>query len=96
MYYKENLGYEYPNRSDEHMISVKHLRDVNCDVNYPYLDKRVWYKIKRVILWILLNPLIFLVVKNRHGVRLFGRKNIRKNKSLLKNGAITICNHVFM
>lgn len=96
MYYKKDLGYKYPNRSDEHMITVKHLRDVNCDINYPYLDKSLWYKIKRVILWILLNPLIFLVVKIRHGVIIHGRKNIRKNKELLKNGAITICNHVFM
>ena len=56
MYYKKDLGYKYPSRSDEHMITVKHLRDVNCDVNYPYLDKTLWYKVKRVILWILLNP----------------------------------------
>lgn len=39
MYYKEDLGYVYPNRSDEHMISVKHLRYTHFDVNYNYYDK---------------------------------------------------------
>lgn len=50
MSYRKDLGYIYPNRSDEHMITVKHLRDTNFDENYPYLDKSLWFKIKRVIL----------------------------------------------
>lgn len=37
MYYRHNLPYQYPDKSDDHMISVKHLRDVNLDTNYPYL-----------------------------------------------------------
>ena len=31
MYYRHNLDYKYPERSDEHMITVKHLRDTNFD-----------------------------------------------------------------
>ena len=96
MYLKKDLGYKYPDRSDEHMITVKHLRDIIFDINYPYLDKSLWFKIKRVGLWILLNPFIFLVCTIRHGVKIYGRKNLRKHKELLKNGAITIANHVFM
>mgnify|MGYP003289848611 CR=1 FL=1 len=34
MYYKEDLGYKYPNSSDEHMITVKHIRDTHFDENY--------------------------------------------------------------
>ena len=34
MYYRPNLGYNYPARNDEHMIEVKHLRDTNFDENY--------------------------------------------------------------
>ena len=49
MYYKEDLGYKYPDRSDEHMISVKHLRDTHFDEHYNYLDKSLWYKFKRVM-----------------------------------------------
>ena len=36
MYYRHNLNYQYPEKCDEHMISVKHIRDVNCDEHYPY------------------------------------------------------------
>ena len=38
MYYKEDLGYVYPERSDEHMITVKHLRDTHFD------EKLYWSK----------------------------------------------------
>ncbi len=96
MYYKENLGYKYPERSDEHMITVKHLRDTHFDENYRYYDTSLWYKFKRVILWICLNLFVFLVCTVRYGLRIYGRENIKKNKKLLKNGAITVCNHVLM
>ena len=39
MYYRHHLEYTYPEKSDEHMITVKHLRDTHFDENYNYLDK---------------------------------------------------------
>lgn len=96
MYYKEDLGYVYPERSDQHMIEVKHLRDTNFDENYQYLEKGPWHKFKRGVLWVVLNLLAFPVCTIRHGLRIYGRKNFKKHKELYKNGAITICNHVFM
>lgn len=97
MYYKEDLGYEYPLRSDEHMLKVKHLVDTNFDEKYNYLDKSKWYKFKRGLLWIGLQLVGFPICCNLiHGLKIHGRKNLKKNKELLKNGAITICNHVFM
>ncbi len=97
MYYKENLGYNYPDRSDEHMITVKHLRDTHFDENYPYLDKSVWYKIKRFFLRIGLYLIGFPLAWLRHGVKVHGRKQFKKNKKkYAKNGAITIANHVLM
>ena len=76
MYYRHNLDYKYPEKSDEHMITVKHLRDTNFDEKFNYLDKSLWYKIKRVILWILLNTVVFLVVTIRHGLKIYGKKNM--------------------
>ena len=96
MYYKEDLGYVYPNRSDEHMISVKHLRDTHFDVNYNYYDKTFFNKVKRFVLRIALYLVGFPVCTIRHGLKIYGRENLKKHKELLKNGAITICNHVFM
>ena len=90
MSYRKDLGYVYPNRSDEHMITVKHLRDTNFDENYPYLDKSLWFKIKRVILWVALNLLAFPVCTIRHGLKIEGRSIIKKHKALFKDGAITV------
>ena len=96
MYYKEDLGYVYPERSDEHMITVKHLRDTNFDEHYQYLEKGFFHKVKRAVLWVGLNTVGFLACTIRHGLKIYGKENLRKHKKLLSNGAITICNHVFM
>lgn len=96
MYYRHNLDYKYPEKSDEHMITVKHLRDTNFDENYQYLEKGFWHKFKRAVLWVLLNPLVFTVCTIRHGLKIYGRKNFKKHKKQFKNGAVTIANHVLM
>ena len=38
-YLRHDLPYVYPERSDEHMITVKHLRDTHFDEHYQYLEK---------------------------------------------------------
>lgn len=96
MYYKEELGFVYPEKCDEHMINVKHIHDTNFDENYPYLDKTKFYKFKRILLTIGLYVILFPFLYFKYGLRIYGRKQFKKNKKLFKNGAITICNHVFM
>ena len=95
MYYRHNLDYKYPERSDEHMIVVKHLRDTKFDVNYPYLDKSFLYKVKRVVYWILVTAIVFPLMRLTHGLRIYGKENLKKHKAELKGGAISISNHVF-
>ena len=96
MYYRNEMNFQYPDRCDEHMITVKHVRDVEFDENYPYLQKGWRYKLIRALCWLGLNCLLFWVFKFYYGLRVFGRKNLKKHKKALKNGAITISNHVFM
>lgn len=96
MRYFEDLGYVYPEKSDEHMITVKKLREVKVDTNYRYYDKTLWFRIKRIGLWILLQLIIFPLLRLSHGLKVEGKKNFKKYKHLYKDGAITICNHVFM
>ena len=96
MYYRHNLNLKYPERSDEHMIEVKHLRDTNFDENYPYYNKSFWAKTSRVILSIALYLVGYLAATIRYGLKIHNRKVLKENKELLKNGAITICNHVLM
>ena len=47
MYYRHNLDYVYPERSDEHMIAVKHLRDTNFDEHHKYYNPTFFHKFKR-------------------------------------------------
>jgi len=96
MFYKHDLHYDYPERTDEHMLVVKKIREVNLDESYPYLQKSAWYKFKRGIFWVLVQIIIFPLLVFTHGLRIYGRENYKKNKHLFKNGAITVSNHVFM
>lgn len=96
MYYRHNLAYQYPEKCDAHMITVKHLRDVNLDVNYPYLQKSLWFKCQRGFLRFcqctILPPLLWLC----HGLRIHGKEKLKLHKALFQDGLITIANHVFM
>lgn len=95
MYYKHNLNYVYPERSDEHMITVKHQCDVNFDTEYSYFDKSLKYKALRSAYWLIVNAIVFPLLRITHGLRIYCKENIKKNKSVLKDGAITVSNHVF-
>lgn len=96
MYFRHNLAYQYPEKCDEHMITVKHLRDVNLDVNYPYLQKSLKFKCQRIVLWLGQQLILPPLVRLTHGLRIRGKKKLKQHKALLKNGVITISNHVFM
>ena len=84
MYFRHDLDYKYPERSDEHMITVKHLRDTHFDENYTYLEKGFWHKIKRGLLFIILNILVFPVCTIRHGLRIKGKNILRKHRKALQ------------
>lgn len=96
MYYRNNNHFEYPDRPDEHMITVKPIRKVVLDENYPYLQKGFWWKIKRATYFVLVNVIVFPLMRLTHGLKIYGRENYKKHKKEFKNGAITISNHVFM
>lgn len=96
MYYKHDLDYRYPERCDEHMITVKHLRDVKLDESYPYLQKSLWFKCQRLFLHFCQYTILTPAVWVRHGLRIYGKEKLRMNRELFKDGLITVSNHVFM
>lgn len=95
MYYKHDLDITYPDRSDEHMITVKKVRDLKFDKNYPYLNKTRRFKFMRGIYWILVTLIVFPLMRLTHGLKIHGKENVKKNKDILKDGMITVSNHVF-
>lgn len=93
-YLRHDLDIKYPDRSDEHMITVKHLRDTHFDENYQYLEKGFWHKFKRGVLFVVLHLLAFPVCTIRHGLKIYGRDVFKRYKKEFKDGAITIANHI--
>ena len=96
MYYRHELNYQYPDACDAHMLKVKRVRELTLDENYPYLPHGFWYKCARGVYWLLVNAVVFPLMRLTHGLRIEGKRNLKANKALLKNGAITVSNHVFM
>ena len=96
MYYRHNLDYTYPERSDEHMLSLKCTRELHLDENYEYMPRGAWFRIERALVASLLHLIVFPLMHLTHGLRIYGRENITKHRKELKNGAITVSNHVFM
>ena len=96
MYYRHNLNYQYPERSDSHMLVLKRTRTVHLDENYEYMPKGVLFRIKRALVAAVLHTVVFPLTHLTHGLRIYGRENLKKHKKELKNCAITVSNHVFM
>ena len=95
MYYKNELNYDYPDRCDQHMITVRRVREVRIDKEYRFLDKRLRFKLMRAVYWVLVNAVVFPICRLSHGLRIEGRGNLKKHKAALAGGAITVSNHVF-
>lgn len=96
MYYRHELDYTYPERSDGHMLKLKCTRKINLDENYEYMPRGVRFRIERALVVFLLHLIVFPIMHLTHGLRIYGRKNLKKHKKELKGGAITVSNHVFM
>lgn len=96
MYYRHELDYTYPERSDSHMLSLKRTKELELDENYEYMPRGAKFRICRALVAAVLHLIVFPLMHLTHGLRIYGRKNLRKHKKELKGGAITISNHVFM
>lgn len=93
--YIPETGLIYPENPDERMISPQNLVEIQVDEHYPYLDKSFWFRFKSNLVYLGIFTLVFFIAPIRYGLRIEGRECLRKNRKLLKNGAITISNHVF-
>ena len=92
--YIPELDFVYPAKPDEHMEAIIKTHEVKVDENYPFLDKSFKFNFVRRLLYLVIFLLVFILSTTRFGLKVEGRKNLRKNKKLLKNGAMTVSNHI--
>ena len=65
------------------------------DANYPYVDDSPANKLRLLLCYFFILPLMGLVLRVKYGLRWTGREHLRKYKKQLAGGAITVGNHCF-
>ena len=86
--------YPYPKSTDKHYIILKKNDGAVFDEHYPYVDRSPGFRFKRFWMRVGLFCLAFPIAKIRLGLRVKGRKNLKKHKELLSCGALSCSNHV--
>lgn len=86
--------YEYPEIQDQHMMKVVEKYQPKLDETYTYRVRSFGWRFKHFWLNVLLNTIVLPVVVIRYAVKVEGRENLRRNKKLLKDGFVTVSNHV--
>ena len=88
--------FPYTLETDKHYLIVEKNKGLVFDENYPYIETKKSFKFKQWLVRILLYLIVFPVYAVKMGLRIKGRKILRKNKKLLKQGVISVSNHVHM
>ena len=74
----------------------KYTKQLAIDDKYPYLNDSIGYKFNLYLgYYVFLHLLLRIKLRVQMGLRIRGREVLKKHKDGLKNGAITIANHVY-
>ena len=74
----------------------KYIKPLAIDEHYPYVDDSWWYRLKTMFAYFfILRICLNLLLHVKMGLRIRGREVLKRHKEHLKNGAITIANHMF-
>ena len=73
----------------------KYTKQLAIDDKYPYLNDSIGYKFNLCLgYYVFLHLLLRIKLRVQMGLRIRGLEELKKHKEGLKNGAITIANHV--
>lgn len=92
--YVPELGYVYPEKLDAHMLEPKIVREIKVDENYPFLDKSFKFRFVSGLMYLGIYVIVFPLTHIRFGLKIEGRNILRKYRKLLKDGAMTVSNHM--
>lgn len=85
----------FPENPEAHIVEKKIIHPVDIENEYPFLDKSFGGRWLNFWIYAGIFLLVYPVHRIYYGLKIVGKENIKKNKSLFKNGAMTICNHVY-
>ena len=88
--------YPFPDDTSMHYLKIKKDNGMVFDKNYPFIDKSKWFNFKRNIIRIPLTLIVFPFARLKVGLKIEGKKNLKKHKELIKNGVISVSNHIHM
>ena len=86
--------YPLPDYTDGHYLEVEKKFDFIFDDKYPYVDTSKKFKRKQRWVRLGLRTMVFPFAPVKIGLRIKGRKIIKKHKELIKNGVISVANHI--
>lgn len=66
------------------------------DETFPYIDKSLGYKINNIFGFFVKWFLVAVWNRLHFGLKIEGRRNVTMHKNALADGALCICNHVFV
>lgn len=93
--YIPETGIDYPEIPDQQILVKEIQRKVVVDENYPFFDKSLYGRSQSLFTYLAWYFAAAPLNRIRYGFKVEGKKNLKKNKKLLKNGCVTICNHVY-
>lgn len=88
--------FPYPEETDKHYLEIHMDRGYVFDTKYPYIDRSRGFLFMQGVVRFLLNAFVLWIAAIRMGLRIEGRENIRKHRDVLKNGVVSVANHVHM
>ena len=88
--------YPYPEQTDQHYIIIKRDRGIVFDENYPYIDTSRKFRFVDFLVRAVLRLIVFPAVYVRLGLRIEGKRNLKKHREVIRGGIVSVCNHIHM
>jgi len=86
--------YPFPENTDEHYLKIKKDNGAIFDENYHFIDKSRGFRFQDRIVRILLSIIGYLIARIAMGLKVKGKKYIKEHKAELKNGVVSVSNHI--
>ena len=95
--YLPDIDIEYPEDDPFRKIAPVFYngRQVVLDETFPYNDESFHSRFHHFLNRTMLRFMVRWLNRVRYGLKIVGKENLRKNKKFFKNGAMTVCNHVY-